>query len=413
MQTNFFVKKLLILAGLIALTFGSYALARGLPEVWSASAASLPPLVRVHLPAQTVEGITASVESYYADALRIVFRIRIEGKNTPYGIDNISLTDSQNMELNTGYGMSADTADPSLVVVDMIPAYALAEKRLDGQLSITVTSTDASKPAARFHFNLDLPVHPAQTYIVNKDGSSFSTPGGSDNSYTHPILLERVVISPSFTWFYLCYNKPSEADWMTGHDASLNLENRTSGINTYNLLYDSSMGDGTKGGEPGWTHVGNYQRCVKIGFQIGSQVNLPTKLTLTIPALEQSMPEVIPQEQLEAVYPKLLAQGIDLEWHTMDHGAYPEWKKLPSGMNEQEAFQKFIEALGYTYPGPWIFSIYLEPREASQRRRSLSRANQRWSKPSGDESTRSRSAPTKKPSRSPPRRESSSTILRA
>jgi WD40 repeat protein len=366
MQTHSFVKKLLILAGLIVLTFGSHALAGRLPEVWPASAAGLPPLSRLHLPAQTVEGISASVESYYADASRIVFKVRIKGKDQPHALENISLTNSKNEEINTGYAGFPGTNDPSVIVLEMIPAYALAEKRLDGQLSFSIPSADGSEPPARFHFDLDLPIHPVKTYMVNQDGTSFSTPGDSENAYTNPILLERLAITPAFTWFHLCYNKPNEADWMIGHDAIVNIGGRTSGIGTYNLLYDSSMGGGTKGGEPGWTPVGNYQRCVKIGFPIGSEVNLLVKITLTIPTLEQSMPEVIPQEQLETAYPKLLAQGIDLEWHRMDGGAYPEWKKLPSGMNEQEAYQKFIDALGYTFPGPWVYTIYLEPRDSSQ-----------------------------------------------
>ncbi len=53
-------------------------------------------------------------------------------------------------------------------------------------------------------------------------------------------------------------------------------------------------------------------------------------------------------------------------WHTESHGAYPEWKKLPAGMSEQEAFLKFIDALGYTLPGPWIFDMTLEPHASNE-----------------------------------------------
>lgn len=366
MKTKNWLPQLTILAGLLALIGGSYTLARSLPEVWRATTTSLPPLARVHLPAQTVEGITASVESYYADASRIIFKVRAEGTGQPYALENISLTNSNNEELNTGYGTYQEDDNPTVTVLDMLPAYALTDKKLDGQLSFSITPADTTKPAVRFHFNLDLRIHPAHTYNFNEDGLSFSTPEGNENTYNNPVLPARVVIAPAFTWFYLCYNKPDESDWMIGQDAILNIGSQMAGISAYNLLNDASMGDGTKGGEPGWTPVGNYERCVKVGFPIGSEVNLSTKLTLTIPALERSMPEVIPQEELEAAYPKLLSQGIDLTWHTTDHGAYPEWKKLPAGMSEQEGFHKFIEALGYTQPGPWIFTIHLEPRDAFQ-----------------------------------------------
>ena len=61
-------------------------------------------------------------------------------------------------------------------------------------------------------------------------------------------------------------------------------------------------------------------------------------------------------------YPYLLGQGIDMEWRIVDHGAYPEYKKLPLGMSEQEAYRKFIEALGYVYNGQWEFDIQLNPQ---------------------------------------------------
>ena len=45
--------------------------------------------------------------------------------------------------------------------------------------------------------------------------------------------------------------------------------------------------------------------------------------------------------------------------------AYPEYKKLPSGMSEQEAYRKFIGALGYIYNGQWEFNVQLKPQEES------------------------------------------------
>jgi len=67
------------------------------------------------------------------------------------------------------------------------------------------------------------------------------------------------------------------------------------------------------------------------------------------------MPEVIPAEELAVAYERLKPEGIDMKWHIVDHGAYPEYKKLPAGMTQQAAFHKFIEALGYMHPGTWTF----------------------------------------------------------
>ena len=107
-------------------------------------------------------------------------------------------------------------------------------------------------------------------------------------------------------------------------------------------------------------------RCVKIGFPIGDAD--PQSIALTIPTLEQSMPEVIPADQVAEARKTLKDwEGIDMEWHIVDHGAYPEWKKLPAGMSEQEAYRKFIGALGYIYNGQWEFNLQLNPQDDPRR----------------------------------------------
>lgn len=353
-----------LLVGLLALTFGGYALARLLPDVGAGASPDLPPLSRLRLPPQSANGITVTLDSYYADALRLVFKIRFERQTEAYALENFSLTNSRGEEINSGYSNILPGDDPSVILLEAIPAYALTDDRLDG-LSFSVISSDGSE-VARLHFDLDLPILPARVAVFNNNPSARIISVANEADYLHPIYVERAVVSPSFTWFYLCYTKPTKADWMIGGDAALTVNRQTASMTTYNLLYDSSTGGGTKGGEPGWTPVGNYPRCVKIGFPIGSEIQSATELRLSIPTLEQSMPEVVPQTDLDAAYPKLRAQGIDMEWRFLEGGAYPEWKSLPAGMSEQEAMQKFMEALGYTFSGPWIFDIRLEPRDNSQ-----------------------------------------------
>ena len=126
--------------------------------------------------------LNAMTERGIFDALRIVFRVRIEGESAPYALDNLSLTNSNNEELNTGYGTYREDDNPTVTVLDMIPAYPLTDKKLDGQLSFSITPVDTTKPPVRFHFNLDLPIHPANTYNFNEDGLSFSTPEGNENT---------------------------------------------------------------------------------------------------------------------------------------------------------------------------------------------------------------------------------------
>ncbi len=350
MKTKNWLPQLAILVGLLALIGGGYALARLLP----ASVPGLPPLSKLDLAPQTVDGITATVESYYADAMRMVFAVRLTGSDAFPG--NVSLSSADGAWANSSAGVKMG-GDPSHYLFDLASEMPLRSDRFQGQLEFIVTASPGDDdPVATFRFDLDLPIHPALTFepkqTVWADGLE--------------ILLDRLVITPAQTYAYLCYLTPTRADWTIGGDATLRVGAQVAGIQSYALLFDSVYGDGSKGGDPGWTSPIQNGRCVKIGFPIGDAK--PESLTLTIPALEQSMPEVIPAEDLAMAYERLNAEGIEMEWHIVDHGAYPEWKKLPAGMSEQEAYRQFIRALGYIHPGTWTFELQLKQGEGSQPR---------------------------------------------
>jgi len=94
--------------------------------------------------------------------------------------------------------------------------------------------------------------------------------------------------------------------------------------------------------------------------------NGPALLTPTIPTLEQSMPEVIPDEEMKAAQEKLRAEGIEMDYTTSSSaggggGGGATFNKLPEGMDQQEAYQHFLNALGYVYPGPWVFTLDIQP----------------------------------------------------
>lgn len=82
--------------------------------------------------------------------------------------------------------------------------------------------------------------------------------------------------------------------------------------------------------------------------------------------LEQSVPEVIPDSEMKAAQEKLKAQGIEMDYTTSNSaggggGGGPVFSKLPEGMDQQEAYQRFMDALGYAYAGPWTFTIDVQP----------------------------------------------------
>lgn len=348
MKTRSLLTSLLILTGLFAASGGSYALARLLPTPVLAAAPGLPPLTNLNLPSQTQNGYTATLESYYADATRLVFKVRVTGEGGDVGNVNLYDANGDFVNASSGWGPVGDP-DPDLSQIEFNPLIPLPSDHFRGQLVFAyVASPGDQETLADFQFELDLPIHPAFAFNPKQT----VTANGVE------ILLDRIVITPAYTQVYLCYIKPSEADWMIGSDVTLRVDSETFGIGTYSLLYDSAYGDGTKGGEPDWKPPIKEGRCVKIGFPVGSKD--PRSLTLTIPSLEQSTPEVIPPEDVTIAVEKLKAQGIEMTYKALSHGSTWEFQKLPAGMTQQEAYRKFIEALGYVYSGPWEFSITLK-----------------------------------------------------
>jgi hypothetical protein len=344
-----FLKAFLILLFLILLMFGVMVLAEQSPNGAPGMSVNLPPLASLDVPSQTADGFTVDIESYYADASRLVFELLITGGEEGFSLDGISLVTAENEFVNVGYGFSSSGGDPFVVLLEVLPAQPLEGNHFTGQLSFSVGSVSGGMPPADFAFNLDIPVHPARVFEPKETVSA----NGVD------ILVDRMIVTPAATQVYLCYVKPSEKDWMIGGGTTLRMGGQESGLNTYTLLFDSHYGDIGKSIEADWSPPVQKGRCVKITFPIGTAER--EAITLTISHLEQSMPEVIPDDELTAAREKLLDQGIDMEWKVVDHGAGPVYHKLPAGMTEQEAFERFIEALGYIHPGPWEFTLDIKP----------------------------------------------------
>jgi len=135
-------------------------------------------------------------------------------------------------------------------------------------------------------------------------------------------------------------------------------------ISTQMFLFDSDLGDIGKGPEYGWKSPITAGRCIKIGFPVGHHDRFES-LTFTVPQLEQSLPEVIPDAVVKEAQEQLKKEGIELEYVTFTGngggGGGPVIKKKPEGMSDEEAYQHFIEALGFVYKGPWIFTMDIQP----------------------------------------------------
>ena len=347
-----------ILLGLIVSVFVGYVLG-SLSNAMTSSGSkydvfgfpALPPLTKLDVPPQTVNGITATIEGAYADPSRVLFVIHLSRELGTYWTPETFLALASGEQIGVySYMLSPIPKESQKYLMIFTPVEWLDGSQLDGQLSVGFTSPTDSTQIIKFLFDFGLPIHPFLTFNPEQTLSV----NGVD------ILLDRVVVAPATTYFYLCYPNRRDENWiLTGENITLNINRQVSNPNMPDAwLFDSTIIEGEQFGEPGWTPPNQESRCIKLGFPIGDEP--PTFLTLTLPGLENAMTTIVPDDELSVAYEKLLAQGIDMKWSAVpERGIAIEYKRLPEGMTEQEAYHRFMDALGYLREGPWIFRTFL------------------------------------------------------
>lgn len=299
--------------------------------------------------------MTVTLEKAYADINRMAFVIAIKSLQEGFVVSSATLKDTSGAELNTGLGITSPPDDPTRFTIEFYPSTEFTASQFKGQLVVEIGGQLGGNSAlAEVHFALDLPIYPAIVF----DPMQTVTANGVE------MLLQRIKITPSYTQIYLCFQKPSSADWTLGSTASLQVGADKANIGAYALIFDPDIGGNLKNPEPGWAPPIKTDRCVKLGFPVGHH-SQPESITLTISELEQSMAEVIPNEQLQAARQKLLAQGIDMDLVTSSGngggGGGPVIHQKPEGMTDEQVMQLFYEAMGYYHPGPWTFTVQINP----------------------------------------------------
>ena len=73
---------------------------------------------------------------------------------------------------------------------------------------------------------------------------------------------------------------------------------------------------------------------------------------------------MVPAAELAAAREILHAQGIEITYEIWESaggggGGGVQFIMLPLGMDWETANHKYLEALGYIYDGPWVFTIDL------------------------------------------------------
>lgn len=299
---------------------------------------------------QIVGDLRARLDWAYADANRVMIQIHFDGlRDVSSSVPNVLVKDKAGHELGYFYATQTSEADPSTLVMifnPQDPAILEHADHVELQIEVPVFKDSITDtPFASFHFDLDLKVYPA---LVMKPGLSVSAKGIE-------MRLEKIKMSPSYTNIYLCFKKPTSglpSDWLVSGQATLQVGGTKAAIAEMGTLFDADYGGYMgKGPEPGDLPRMDSGRCVELGFPVGNR-NRAESATLTIPQLEQSIPELIPDDQVRMAREKLKTQGIDMDWQTISGNgggaAGPIIKHKPDGMTDEQVLRLFYEALGYT-----------------------------------------------------------------
>lgn len=309
------------------------------------------------LASQMIDEVKVTLLQAYVDALRAAVAFRVESASgaQPPAV-GVELMDAQGEMISTGgFSMRMDENDPSICLVSLgfeeplsTAAYGIGS--FQGSLHVVIDPW-APQGGQVFAFDLDLPLYPALTLA----------PGQSLVSQGLEMRLEKLEITPSFTRAFLCYQKPSPADWgVFERNAMLKIGQTQAQIQDYSLVSDTDYGMNAR---PHWAAFSARGRCVRLGFALGHHQQ-PETLTLTVHGLAQSVPEVIPQEELAAANQILLQQGIQIDWEIFQGsggGGGPRVVQKPDGMSDDEALERFYQALGYRFDAEWVFTAELNP----------------------------------------------------
>jgi hypothetical protein len=309
----------------------------------------LPLTFRPDIAPQTINGVTTQVDWVYADESRIALHYTISGLDWP---DGTYMDPMQQVQMNSDVvpdlWMGAVSGNRSLVEQGVITGdvdQRLAEGALDPQktpnirLNVEIPLEGPTK-VGTFRFKLDLPVLPG-TRIENID----QTVVANNVSMT----LKEIWLTPSYLEALFCFQMPSAVDW--GLTASL--------LTVGDQEYTYSSGGLMPGAEGKDFRLTDPERCSSIGFDI-VQDETANSLTLTVPKLVASYPEVIDQERVDRANQRLAGTGLEFQYVNVDHGGNIEVLKRPEGKTDHEIYPLIWDALADQYAGPWVFTVPLQ-----------------------------------------------------
>ncbi len=261
-------------------------------------------------------------------------------------------------------------------------AEPLNQPEIDLHLEITLDNAQRNQIIAQFAFPPEATPYPPGVFPPTLPDKNIGTFSFDFTAPVYPLQVigplpavtaneidmwvEKAELTPSFSSFLLCYPKPApaEKDWWTGR-GTLQVRDVEVQNSSGRLLYDQDIGGELSLPPEISARLGEHGRCINLNFLLG-HANQAKSMTLTIPRLEQSMPEYIPDADLLAAQKKLAAQGIELNFMTASSsggggGGGFVFTQLPEGMDQNTAYERLMEALGFVHAGPWVFTIEVQP----------------------------------------------------
>lgn len=335
--------------------------------------------------------VTMSIDWGYADENRFSFGYRINGlpeiMTAARIMGSVELLDKDNVSfVHMGFSEAAWNPENSTEIVGFWHTAVQPEISKLGEppftLKITLdgrktTTSDGPIPFAVFNsgalavtdnsptlpvetvgpfvFTLDLPVYPLERHALD-----LVSEGGDV-----PLRLVQAETTPAETILSFCYVKPGAGDWMLagweGLGINLKVGSEESPFIQYQLLRDPEFE--MKGAEIQFAAAAD-ERCAALHFGLGL-LESPQHYEIQINEMMLSLPEVIPDDQIETVNERLADEGITVEFERFTDpgggGGGGGWKftRKPAGMTDEMATRKMLEAMEYVHKGPWQFSFDL------------------------------------------------------
>jgi hypothetical protein len=150
----------------------------------------------------------------------------------------------------------------------------------------------------------------------------------------------------------MCFDMPTKQDWQ--------LWKTTIRIGDSEEYPNASASNAISGNIKGDIGLDAPVRCMELGFDAPYD-DKSSVVTVNVPYLITSVPEVISAERVRLANEKLNAQGIAFEYINLGHGSNVEVIKRPEGMPDWEVYPLVWDALADRYDGPWMFIVPMNP----------------------------------------------------